>query len=200
MIIAGAIVLVCFLIAFTLSVTGWFERFSSADLFGMGAFLSAGGFVVLLSISERFRLFLGARSLKGLTIAQTLRFYGVLALVKTWQHVLPPIFAVPTGLIDIAFAATSFFVAARLVSPQGNPRRGFVLWHVLGLVGLAISVAMAVLTSSERFGLVHDGITSKPMTWFPMSLVPVFIGPMVLIFHLLALATAHQRRVLQEPD
>jgi hypothetical protein len=32
------------------------------------------------------------------------------------------------------------------------------------------------------------------MTWFPMSLVPVFIGPMVLIFHLLALAAVRQNQ------
>jgi hypothetical protein len=50
---------------------------------------------------------------------------------------------------------------------------------------------MAVLTSSSRFGMVKDGITSQPMAWFPMSLVPTFIGPLVLIFHLLALVAAH---------
>jgi len=40
--------------------------------------------------------------------------------------VLPAIFAVPTGLIDVAFAITSFFVAARLVSANAQARRGFV--------------------------------------------------------------------------
>src|ERR1019366_2681682 len=161
------------------------------QLFGMGTFLSSGGFVVLYWLSEKFRLFLRRRSLKRLTLAQTLRFYGVLALVKTHQHVLPAVFAVPTGLIDIAFAITSFFVAARLVDSQGKINRGFVAWHAAGLAGLAISVTLAVLTSSARFGVVDAAHTSQPMTWFPMSLVPVFIGPMVLIFHLLALAGAY---------
>ncbi len=192
--IAAALVTVCFLIAFSLSVTGWFERFSAAQLFGMGAFLSTGGFVILHGLSERFRLFLRRRSLKRLTLAQTLRFYGILALVKTHQHVLPAAFAVPTGLIDVTFAITSFFVAARLVTAQGESSRGFVAWHVAGLAGLAVSVVLAVLTSSARFGLVEADHTIQPMTWFPMSLVPVFIGPMVLIFHLLAIATVLERR------
>jgi hypothetical protein len=186
--VAAPLVVVCFAIAFSLSVTGWFERFSAAQLFGMGAFLSSGGFAVLYWLSEKFRLFLRARSLKRLTLAQMLRFYGVLALIKAHQHVLPAAFALPTGLIDIAFAATSVFVASRMVNSRGATSRGFVAWHVAGLAGLAVSVILAVLTSSPRFGVVDAQHTSQPMTWFPMSLVPVFIGPMVLIFHLLALA------------
>jgi hypothetical protein len=194
MVIAAGLVLACFLLAFSLSITGWFERFSAGTLFGMGAVLSAGGFLILHWLSEKFRIFLRARSLKWLTLAQMLRFYGVLALVKAHQHVLPATFAVPTGVIDVAFAITSFFVAARLVSPNGKARPGFIAWHLLGLLGLAVSVALAVLTSSEGFGLVEAGITSQAMTRFPMSLVPVFIGPMVLIFHLLALAAEYESR------
>jgi hypothetical protein len=189
--IGGAFVLVWFLVAFTLSVTGWFERFSSATLFGIGALASATGFAVLHWRSGKFRGFLRARSLKRLTQAQVLRLFGVLALIKADQHVLPALFAIPTGLIDILFAITSFLVAARLISKSGKPQPGFFAWHIAGLIGLAVSVVLAVLTSSTRFGLVQAGITSQPMTWFPMSLVPVFIGPMVLIFHLLALGAAH---------
>lgn len=189
--IGAGFVLVWFLLAFALSFTGWFERFSSATLFGIGAVASATGFAVLHWRSEKFRGFLRARSLKRLTQAQALRLFGVLALIKTDQHILPALFAIPTGIIDIFFAITSFFVAARLISETGKPQPGFFGWHVAGLGGLAVSVTLAVLTSSSRFGLVKEGITSQPMTWFPMSLVPVFIGPLVLIFHLLALCAAH---------
>lgn len=176
-----AFVLVWFSAAFTLSAMGWFERFSAATLFGIGAAVSATGFAVLHRLSEKFRGFLRARSLKRLTWAQTLRFYGVLALVKSHQGVLPAIFAIPTGIIDVFFAATSFFVAARLITSDGHPRPGFFAWHVAGLAGLSVSVLLAVLHSSSAYA----------MTWFPMSLVPVFIGPLVLIFHLLALTAAH---------
>ncbi len=192
--IAAALVLASFLLAFSLSITGWFERFSSATLFGMGGILSASGFLILHWLSGRFRLFVQARSLRWLTLAQTLRFFGLLALVKAHQHVLPAIFAVPTAWIDVAFASTSFLVAAGLVKANGTARTGFVQWHFLGLLGLSISVTLAILTSSERFGLVKAGITSQPMTWFPMSLVPVFIGPMVVIFHLLALTAEYANR------
>jgi hypothetical protein len=194
MALAAVFVALWFAAVFTLSITGWFERFSSAALFGIGALLSATGFVVLHWWSERFRGFLRARSLKRLTQAQSLRFFGTLALIKSSQHVLPAIFAIPTGLMDDALAISSFFVAAQLVSKEGRPRAGFIAWHVAGLGSLAISVVLAVLTSSERFGVVERGATSWPMTWFPMSLVPTFIGPMVLICHLLALAAVYPER------
>lgn len=194
MVLARVFVGLWFAVVFTLSITGWFQQFTAAQLFGIGALVSATGFVVLHALSERFRGFTRARSLRRLTLAQTLRLFGNLAFVKASQHVLPAIFAIPTGLIDDAFVLSSFYVASHLVTPHGKARRGFVAWHVAGLGGLAVSVVAAVLTSSERFGLVEHGVTSWPMTWFPMSLVPAFIGPFVLICHLQALSIVLHHR------
>ena len=56
--IARLFILLWFALAFTLSITGWFERFSSATLFGFGAIAAAAGFTVLHWLSERFRGFL----------------------------------------------------------------------------------------------------------------------------------------------
>jgi len=189
--LARVFVLLWFLLAFTLAVTGWFERFSSATLFGIGAVAAASGFTILHWLSSRFRGYTRARGLKRVTRTQVLRLFGVLALIKTNQQILPAIFAIPTGLMDIVIAIASLFVAARLVSASGRPDPGFFALHVLGLLTLAISVTLAILTSSIRFGLVKGGITSQPLTWFPMSLVPTFIGPLVLICHLLALVAAN---------
>lgn len=193
MIFARLFVALWFLTAFTLSVTGFFRHFSSATLFGIGALVSASGFTILHWLSESFREFIRARGLKRFTQLQVLRLFGVLALIKTDQHVLPGLFAIPTGIIDIAFVVTSFVVATRLVTPEGRARPGFIAWHILGLSGLAVSATLAILTSTARFGLVHGGITSQPMTWFPMSLVPTFIGPFVLVCHLLAIVAARAR-------
>jgi hypothetical protein len=188
MILARVFVLCWFLAALTLSVTGWFERFYAGTLFAVGALAAATAFTVLHRISERFRGFVRARSLKRFTLGQTLRFYGLLALVKTYQGVLPPVFALPTAIIDVAFAVTSFFVASRLLSASGQPKPGFFVWHVLGLVGLGVSVALAILTSSNEWGLTFGGPTSQAMTRFPISLVPTFVGPLMVTLHLLAIS------------
>ncbi|MEO7651579.1 MAG: hypothetical protein ABIZ80_14025 [Bryobacteraceae bacterium] len=188
--LARLFVLLWFLLAFTLSASGWFERFSSATLFGIGTGATVSIFTILFWMSSRFRRYARAGNLKRLTRAQLLRFFGILALIKANQGVLPGTFAIPTGVMDILIAATSLVVAARLVTPDRRPRPGFFVWHVVGLLSLAISTTLGILTSSTRFGLVTDGITSQPMTWFPMSLAPTFIGPLVLICHLLALVAA----------
>jgi hypothetical protein len=128
-----------------------------------------------------------ARNLKRLTYGQTLRFFGILAFFKAWQHVLPALFAIPTGLMDVAVAGSSFYVAAHFAPSRGRPPRVFFVWHSMGLATLMAAILLAFLTASARFGLVSDGITSQTMTLFPMSLVPTFIGPMVWILHLLAI-------------
>ena len=194
MLIARIFVILWFLLSLGLSLAGWFERFLSPALFGIGAVAASIGFAVLHSRFERFRGFVKARSLRRITIGQTLRFYGILAFFKAYHHILPVSFAVPTGVIDVIFAASSFFVAAHLVSADGKPKPGFAAWHILGLAGLATSAILAVLTSSNRFGMTPDGITSQTMTQFPISLVPTFIGPLVLVFHLVALTGAKQQK------
>ena len=196
--LARAFVLSWFLVAFTLSVIGWFERFSSATLFGIGSVVSVSGFTILHRLSTRFRDYTQARGLKILTRTQVLRLYGTLAIVKTYQQFLPALFGIPTAIMDILIATTSFYAATRLVSPRGYPQPGFFAWHVAGLITLGISAVLAILTSSTSFGLVKDEITSQPLTWFPMSLVPTFIGPFVLVCHLLALVTAHHLKNHQE--
>ena len=188
---AAGLVLGWFLLAFSLSLTGWFGRFPTGCLLMVGTVETVVGFAVLYALSGKSQELAGARGLKSLTRGQILRLYGTLALVLARQHVLPPLFAVPTGVLDISFAMTSFFVSAHLVIDDGHPPLGFFIWHTVGVVGLGLSVTLAFLTSSDHFGLVIDGITSQTIRLFPMSLVPTFIGPFVLILHLLALTAAY---------
>jgi hypothetical protein len=188
--IARILSVLWFLAAFTLSRAGWFEQFSSAALFGIGAIISTSGFAIMFWLSQTFRNYTRARGLKELTVLQVFRFFGILALVKAYQGVLPPLFALPTGLGDIVIASTALFVATRLVSARGHAGRGFYEWHIAGLAHLLVSAALAILTSPTPFGLLAGEITSQPMTQFPMSIVPTFIGPFVLVAHLSALVVA----------
>ena len=177
-----------FVLALALSVTGWFEQFSSEAVFGMGGVVLFG-FGLSLFFSQRIRDYTLSRSLQGLTRVQAVRLFGILAFIKAHQNVLPAVFAIPTGIFDVSMAITSFFVAERLVSPEGRPSPVFFVWHVLGLIALGISVVLAFWTSSTRFGLTHE-ITSQAMARFPMNLTPAFFGPLTLLYHLLALGAA----------
>jgi hypothetical protein len=187
---ARIVTAVWFLVALALSWSGFFERFSSAALFGIGTVISATGFAVVFWQFEGFRNYTRARSLKQLTLLQVFRFYGSLALVKAHQGVLPAVFALPTGIVDIVWAASAFYVAARMVSSSGEAGRGFYLWHIAGILHLLLAAALAILTSPTQLGLLAGEITSQPMTQFPMSIVPTFIGPLVLNGHFSALIAA----------
>jgi hypothetical protein len=178
-------------ISVTLSATGWFEQFPALLLFGFGAVAVGIAFAVLYFLEHRFHRPVPIRNPWFLTYAQTLRFYGTLAYLEAWKHVLPPLFAIPTGVMDDAIAISSFWVARRCIRRNGRPTRGFFLWHIAGLATLAISNVLAILTASPHAG----GASSQAMASFPMSIVPTWIGPMVLMFHLLALYDGARRRV-----
>jgi len=193
--IARLLILASCLLSVGLSASGWFEQFPVGALFAFGTFAIASGYLILHWLSKRFRLFVQAGNLKHLTQSQAFRFFGTLALVKAWQHTLPFAFAVPTGIADLIIAIGSFFIA-RIVPDRGPVPKAFFIWHFVGLATLGMSATLAILTSSPRFGLVEDGVTSQAMTSFPVSIVPTFIGPMVTIFHLLALDAARHRNRL----
>ena len=187
-----------FSIALSLSVTGWFERFDASTLFGVGTVITVTAFTVLYKLETRFRKIVRPRDLRRLTYGQALRFYGILAFFKEHQHILPAVFAIPTGVLDVAFAGSSFYVASRFAAVRGRPSPMFFAWHIAGLGALATSIILVYLTESTRFGLVEGDITSQSMAWFPMSLVPTFIGPMVLVFHLLAICDGRREAASAE--
>jgi hypothetical protein len=157
-------------------------------------------FGVLYVLEHLFHRKVPIRDLRFLTYGQTLRFFGTLAFLKAWQHVLPPLFAIPTAVMDDALAISSFYVARRCLARDGTPTRGFLLWHAAGVASLGISNILAFLTASPHWGFTPNGVTSQALASFPMSIVPTWIGPMVLVFHLLALFDGTRRRLNTSSD
>src|SRR6185503_2407767 len=157
---AGVVIALTLGISVTLSVTGWFEQFPALLLFGFGAVAVGIAFAVLYFLEHLFHRKMPIRNLRFLTYGQTLRFFGTLAYWKAAQHVLPPLFAIPTAVMDDALAISSFYVARRCIMPDGRPTRGFFIWHIAGLGSLAISNVLVVVTPSQA------------MASFPMSIVP----------------------------
>ena len=98
--IARPLAVLWFVVVFALSHAGWFEKFSSPALFGLGALLSASAFTILYWLSQTFRDYTRARRLKEATLIQAFRLYGTLALFKAHEGVLPPLFALPTAIGD----------------------------------------------------------------------------------------------------
>jgi hypothetical protein len=145
-------------------------------------------FVLWFATSETFRRFTLALNPRTLTLAHAWRVGGFVFLVLYTYNILPGLFALPAGWGDIAIGATAPLVAVRLANP--DHRKGFILWQVLGIVDLVMAVTLGATASL----IDPHGIAASPMTVLPLSLIPTFGVPLLLIFHIICIAQARHWR------
>jgi hypothetical protein len=101
--------------------------------------------------------------------------------------VLPALFAWPAGLGDIAIGVTAPWVALALVRrPDFANSRIFVVWHLLGILGLVVALSLGALSSALVSGVAGD-VTTGPMAQLPLVLIPVYLVPLFIMLHLTAL-------------
>src|SRR5262249_26712734 len=158
-----------------------------------GFFIPLTFFLAAHTYSARFRSFVLAQNPRQLTLLQASRITGFIFIVEYLKGNLPPAFAIPTALSDVTIGSAALIAASRLVSADGVPKPAFALWHRFGVFGLLVSGGMGILTSPTPLGILASDITSQAMCRLPLSLVPTFLGPVVLILHLMALAIAYER-------
>jgi hypothetical protein len=182
-----------FVLALAASWFGWLENIPSPLLFVAGAAIPAAGFFAAYFGSESFRRWVLAQRLRTVTLVQVLRVVGFFFLIA-YGKILPSVFALPTGLTDLAAAVTAPLAAFLLVSSEGLPRRGLLWWHIFGVLAEFISGTMGVLTSPTPLGILAGSLTSQPVCGWPLSLTPTFVGPVTLIFHLMAFCIVYARR------
>jgi len=153
---------------------------------GLGVALAALTPIVVFSVwfttSEKFRQFALSLSPRTLTFAQSWRILGIVFVLMHAHGVLPALFALPAGYGDIAVGATASLVAAKLANP--SHRNSFLLWQIAGIADLVMAVSLA---ATARLLVPHK---MAVMTVLPLSLVPTFIVPLLLIFHVICIAQA----------
>ena len=104
------------------------------------------------------------------------RFVGIYFLVLGNRGDLPEGFAKPAGIGDIVIAIAAGFL---VLVPQLRGRKILLIWNTLGLLDI-IFVAFAAL----RFGL-KDWQSMAPVRALPLSLLPTFIVPLIIVSHIL---------------
>ncbi|MES2392728.1 MAG: hypothetical protein V4555_13870, partial [Acidobacteriota bacterium] len=134
--------------------------------------------------SSSFRSFLLSLSPKILTQLQAWRVGGFVFLVLARYAILPPEFALSAGWGDITIGATATLVALRLSTPQH--KTSFVIWQILGITDLIVAVSLGATTN-----LFHPhSIPTTPMSVLPLSLIPTFAVPLLLVVHIICIAQA----------
>jgi hypothetical protein len=141
-------------------------------------------FLLWFAVSAEFRRYVGSLNPRTLTIVQAWRIGGFVFLVLHAHAILPGVFALPAGWGDIAVGATAPLVAMKLAHP--DRRRGFILWQALGMLDLGMAVTLGVLAPR----LDPAGPSTGAMTVLPLSLIPTFAVPLLLILHIICIAQA----------
>jgi hypothetical protein len=181
---------------FLLAVVGsWLGVFDSTPrppiLLGLAAVVPVALFGVGYLASARFREFLLSLDLRMLTFVQTWRVGGIVFLLLYQQGLLPGVFALPAGWGDFAIGITAPIMAWSWRPPF--PYRTFVVWNALGLLDLVMAVTLGLLASATPLGVLAGEVTTRLMGQFPLSLIPTFFVPLLVICHLISLDRAYKR-------
>jgi hypothetical protein len=153
---------------------------------GLAAGIPIVVFLVGFSVSTGLREFLLSLNPRILTAIQSWRLVGFVFLVLAAYGILPKVFALPAGWGDIAIGATAPLAAAILA--KAEHRRSFLAWQALGMLDLVMAVALGALAGT----LNPQGIVTSPMTVLPLSLIPTFAVPLLLMLHIICVAQARR--------
>jgi hypothetical protein len=128
-----------------------------------------------------------------LTATQAWRAGGLGFLALYAHGVLPGLFAWPAGLGDIAIGVTAPWVALALVhNPAFGKSRLFVVWNLLGILDLVTAVGTGTL-SSGFVAALKGNVTTAPMAQLPLVLIPAYLVPLFIMFHVTALLQARRQ-------
>ncbi len=176
-----------FLLALIGSLLGVFDSQPRPPVaLGLFAVAPIAVFAICYLTSVRFQEFVLSLDLRILTMVQTWRVGGIVFLLLYGQGALPGVFALPAGWGDIAIGITAPVVAWYWRRPF--PYKTFVVWNVLGAVDLVTAVSLGVLASASPVGVLAGDVTTRLMGQFPLSLIPTFFVPLLLIFHVISLS------------
>jgi len=137
--------------------------------------------------SERFRRWARSLDLHFLTLLQTWRVVGLAFLALAATGSLPDGFAVPAGSGDVAVGVTAPLVALYAIGRDRLRQRIYLAWTAFGALDLVTAVALGVLYSDSRIGLLATDVSTDLMEDLPMVLIPAFGVPFTLVLHLVSL-------------
>jgi hypothetical protein len=160
---------------------------------GLAALTPIIVFLFWFATSTGFRQFALSLNPRTLTLVQSWRIAGFTFLVLYVAGLLPGIFALPAGSGDIAIAATAPLAAIKLAN--FSRRRAFIFWQILGILDLVMAVTLGTVA---RLISPH-GVATAVMTVLPMSLIPTFAVPLLIMLHVICITQARHWKERQYP-
>jgi len=164
--------------------------------------LAAGLPVVIVGLAllaPRFRAWVEGLDLGVLIAMQGWRVAGFAFLAVYAQDLLPASFALPAGLGDLVVGLAAPFVAAAVAHRARGAGPLFVGFTVFGIADFVMAVSLGIANGIGARVLLPDGtLDTPPMAELPLSLVPTFAVPFLLVVHVLSLVrfNAEQRHAV----
>jgi hypothetical protein len=135
--------------------------------------------IAAYAASGQLRLAVRAIPLWALVALHLVRFVGAWFIVLYRRGELPFAFAVPGGWGDIVAAATAAGLLAGALPARTPARRRVVLaWNAFGLLDIVFVVA----TAARLY--FADPAQLAPLTRLPLSLLPTYFVPLIVLSHL----------------
>jgi hypothetical protein len=156
-----------------------------------GAMLPLVAFGAAYRGSRAFRDVVLAADLRLVTAFQVWRWAGF-GFLSLWAHgLLPGLFAWTAGLGDMAVGFTAPWLVLEVArDPSFAGTRRFALFHWLGILDLVVALSLGGATSI----LLRGGVQMAAMTQLPEILIPAFMVPLFVMFHITALLQARRVR------
>jgi hypothetical protein len=188
--LTGGLIAAWFIFVLTASALHLFKTDPQVPPLALGLAVSVPIAIFLLwfAASAGFRNFALSLNPRTLTFVHSWRIAGFTFLALYAAGLLPGVFALPAGWGDIAIGATAPFAAIKLANI--SRRRSFILWQVLGIFDLVTAVALG---TTARW-ISPNEVATAIMTVLPMSLIPTFAVPLLIILHIICIAQARQWR------
>ena len=163
-----------------------FESDATKPWLAVGFAVPVVGLILLSRLPMARRVLSDPQILSRLTRPHGTRVGGLIFLIALALGELPPAFALPAGLVDIAIGLAAPWVARGLRDGTGI-RRAF-WFNVAGLADFAVAFTIGFLGGPGRTQLLHLTPTTEQVSVLPLVLIPTAGVPLLFALHVISLA------------
>jgi hypothetical protein len=165
-------------------VAGWLERANAPVVAGIIWMMTGLALLACWKVPTLHE-WAGTVELRWLVLLHLTRFVGFYFFFLCSRGELPFAFAAPAGWGDIIVATLAVFLLALSGARNWNM---LVIWNTIGLTDILFVVLTAL-----RLGL-EDWRSMHALREWPLSLLPTFLVPLVIVSHVLILWRAARLR------
>ncbi len=169
-----------------LSIQGYYRDFSTSPPLIMG--VAAGMAIAGVAVVAFGRRWIECLSLKRLTWLHVVRVFVEIILLGLYlEKQVPRQMTFAGANYDIIAGLTAPLAAWAFIRPGRVRRKALIVWNVACLLLLVNVVTIAVLSAPTPFQQLNFSRPNVAVGFFPFTLLPVFVVPVVLFCHLASL-------------